>query len=155
MFITPCTSQKWLTVVIWLTWTTMDCHGLSWIVMDCHGLSWTILDQNQLWLDYNDQLLSYRRTLLDVKLLLQLKSVVQQLWIVHTYKINCHINSIRKRKAPVANLTFFLQTDYLEDLWCVGEEIRFYRECKLQGYQHKAHSLAILGLEVQFIFELD
>ena len=40
------TSWKWLTIVIWLSWTIIDYHRLSWTVMDCHGLSHTILDYN-------------------------------------------------------------------------------------------------------------
>ena len=46
------TSQKWLTVAIWLTWTIMDYHGLSWTIMDYYGLSWIIMDYPRL--DFNN-----------------------------------------------------------------------------------------------------
>ena len=40
------TSQKWLTVAIFLKWLDfiMDYHGLSWTIMDYYGLSWAIID---------------------------------------------------------------------------------------------------------------
>ena len=39
----------------------IDYHGLTWTVMDCHGLSWIVMD-DQTGLDYNDQLVTDRRT---------------------------------------------------------------------------------------------
>ena len=57
-----------------LSWTVMDYHGLSGTDMDCHELSWTILDQIQdLWSIMISYQLTSLWTLLDVKLLLQLK----------------------------------------------------------------------------------
>ena len=39
------TSQKWLTIAIWLSWTNMDCHGHGW-------LSWmTLMDDFHGWLE--------------------------------------------------------------------------------------------------------